>query len=183
MTCAGSTGTGSTPPEQLIPSRPDLSSEPIKPGQQVVWQSAQTGRFCRVVQQAGQEQLVCDALTAAQGTPLHYTSTGECVCGCCGLPCVPDQTAGHMAAMAPAPAPRRGSPLLQASAGCVCWQFNCQATTSAATARGKWYADHCCGRSSATPADARMPGAHLPNQNTTKQHTQQPACLDTELMC
>ena len=77
MTCADSTGTGSTPPEQLIPIRPDLSSEPIRPGQQVVWQSAQTGKFCRVVQRAGQEQLVCDAPTAAQGAPLDYTGTGE----------------------------------------------------------------------------------------------------------
>lgn len=81
MTCAEGQGTGSTPPEQLIPMRPDLSSEPIGPGQQVVWQSAQTGKFCRVVVQAGQEQLVCDAATADQGTPLTYTGTGKSMAG------------------------------------------------------------------------------------------------------
>jgi hypothetical protein len=78
MSCGSSAGTGSTPPEQLIPIRPDLSSQPIRPGEQVVWQSAQTGKFCRVVTLAGGEQLVCDAASAAEGTPLDYSGAGGC---------------------------------------------------------------------------------------------------------
>ncbi len=76
LACTTTNGIGAIPPEQFIPVRPDLSSAPIQPSQPVVWQSAQTGKFCRVVQQAGQSRLVCDQDSAKQATQLHYTGSG-----------------------------------------------------------------------------------------------------------
>ena len=76
MTCASANGTGMTPPEQFVPTRPDLSSQPILPGEAVYWQSAQTGKYCRVVEDVGRQKVLCDSDTLAGATPLTYTGTG-----------------------------------------------------------------------------------------------------------
>jgi hypothetical protein len=78
LSCGATNSTGTTPPEQLIAVRPDLSSGPILAGEQALFQSVQTGKFCRVVQQAGQSRLVCDVDSAGQATPLDYTGSGVC---------------------------------------------------------------------------------------------------------
>jgi hypothetical protein len=44
MTCPGTNGTGTTPPEQFIPFRPDLTGEPILPGQETLLQSLPDGQ-------------------------------------------------------------------------------------------------------------------------------------------
>jgi hypothetical protein len=77
LTCPSTNGTGATPPEQFIPIRLDLTAGPIRPGEQAIWQSAQTGKFCRVVQAGGQNRVQCDVDSLAQATPLTSTGSGE----------------------------------------------------------------------------------------------------------
>lgn len=81
LTCPSTTGTGSTPPEQFTPIRPDLGAVPIKAGDPVIWQSTQTGKFCRVVAVSGQNRVQCDMDSLAQATALTYTGSGVwCIC-------------------------------------------------------------------------------------------------------
>jgi hypothetical protein len=76
MTCPGTDGTGTSRPEQFIPFRPDLTAQPILPGQETLLQSLQTGKFCRIVVVAGVSVVQCDVDTPAEATPVVYTGTG-----------------------------------------------------------------------------------------------------------
>jgi hypothetical protein len=77
MQCgAASNGTGTTPPEQVIAVPSDGRPGPILPGDEMVWQSVQTGLYCRVVQDAGVGKIRCDMLSPADASPLVYTGTG-----------------------------------------------------------------------------------------------------------
>lgn len=69
-------GTGTTPPEQFIPVRPDASSNPIAPGEPVYWQSVLTGRYCRIVLDLGQSRILCDLLQPQGASAFIYTGTG-----------------------------------------------------------------------------------------------------------
>jgi hypothetical protein len=76
MTCASTNGTGTLPPELFVPVRPCPSTQPILPGEDTYWQSLQTGKFCRVVAEAGRQQVLCDSDTLAGATLLTYTGSG-----------------------------------------------------------------------------------------------------------
>jgi hypothetical protein len=67
---------GQSPAEQFIPIRPDHSIKPIMPGEELYWQSAQTNKFCRVVEVAGQGRVQCD-LDSPEGAA-RMTYTGKC---------------------------------------------------------------------------------------------------------
>jgi hypothetical protein len=75
MTCA-SNGTGAQPPEMFVPVRPCPSTQPILPGESTHWQSLQTGKYCRVVAEAGRQQVLCDSETLDGATLLTYTGSG-----------------------------------------------------------------------------------------------------------
>ena len=79
MLCDSTNSSGITPPEQLIPLRRDLSTTPIQPGEQAIWQTVSTGKFCRVLLEAGQSRVVCDVDNLAQAAPLAYTGAGGCI--------------------------------------------------------------------------------------------------------
>ena len=79
--CPQPTGSGSTPPEQFIFSSPDMSSTPIKPGQQMLMKSVQTGKWCRVLLDG---KVMCDLDSSAGAAVLGYTGTGgKLGPGCC----------------------------------------------------------------------------------------------------
>ena len=54
-----------------------MSLEPILPGSMVMWQSVQTGKWCRVVQDAGLDKVLCDMDSSADATPMEYTGAGR----------------------------------------------------------------------------------------------------------
>ncbi len=74
--CPDKNGTGTAPAEQFIPVRPDATSSPITPGEPVYWQSVQTGRYCRVVLDAGASKIRCDLPQPQGASLLTYTGTG-----------------------------------------------------------------------------------------------------------
>jgi hypothetical protein len=74
--CPDKNGTGAAPAEQFIPVRPDATSNPIAPGEPLYWQSVQTGRYCRVVLDAGASKIRCDLLQPQGASVLVYTGNG-----------------------------------------------------------------------------------------------------------
>jgi hypothetical protein len=74
MACAATNGSGTAPPELFVPIRP--GAQLIKPGEATYLQSLQTGKFCRVVADAGRQQVLCDSDTLDGATPLTYTGSG-----------------------------------------------------------------------------------------------------------
>ncbi len=69
-------GDGTSAPEQFVAYRPDNGGSPIMPGEPMYLQSVQTGRFCRVVQQATRQQIACDQSSTETATQLVYTGSG-----------------------------------------------------------------------------------------------------------
>jgi hypothetical protein len=73
LTCSNLTASGNSSQEHFIPTSPDGSLNNIQPGQPVLWQSAATGRYCRLVSQAsGAEYIRCDQTSAATATVFIY---------------------------------------------------------------------------------------------------------------
>ena len=84
---------GLSPPEQWIPVRPDGTTKPIAPGEEVYWQSAQTNKFCRVVEVSGQSRVQCDQDSPEAAARMVYTGarcsgrSGMCTPTCCTSKC------------------------------------------------------------------------------------------------
>ena len=73
MYCPQPTGTGTTLPEQFTFTSPDMSSTPIKPGQNMLMKSTQTSKWCRVLPDG---KIMCDLDSSAGASVLGYTGTG-----------------------------------------------------------------------------------------------------------
>ncbi len=74
LTCCNLTANGNSSQEHFIPSSPDGSLLSILPGQPVLWQSAATKRYCRLVRQAsGADYIRCDQPSADTATVFTYS--------------------------------------------------------------------------------------------------------------
>jgi hypothetical protein len=74
LTCCNLTANGNSSQEHFIPSSPDGSLLSILPGQPVLWQSAATKRYCRLVRQAsGTDYIRCNQPGADTATVFTYS--------------------------------------------------------------------------------------------------------------
>ncbi len=73
MTCPAE-GDTSTPQNQIIVTRPDNTTAPIRAGDMVHWQSAATGKYCRNVESP--PSILCDLDTAGTASEITFTGVG-----------------------------------------------------------------------------------------------------------
>ncbi len=70
-------GDSSEPASQISVGRPDNSTNPIRPGDQILWKSAKTGKYCRLNDQpSGISTIICDLDSPTAAATLTYTGTG-----------------------------------------------------------------------------------------------------------
>ncbi len=71
-------GDSSDPASQVVVSRPDGGSAPIRPGDQVYWKSAETEQYCRLIddQADGFSTVICDLDAPTFAAVITYTGAG-----------------------------------------------------------------------------------------------------------